>query len=1043
EKPRFVAGSMGPTTKSLSLTGGATFDEMVDSYYHQAKALLQGGADILLLETSLDTLNLKAGAIAVKRLFAELDEEWPLMMSVTIEPVGRAMLAGQGVEALFTSIRHFKPVSVGLNCATGPRDMTDHIRSLSALADTAVSCIPNAGIPQEGIFPETAEMLAETVSSFVKRGWVNILGGCCGTTPAHIKLLADVAANNRPRQIPRIEGTHVSGLEYLKIEEEDRPYQVGERMNVLGSKAFKQLIAEGKYEEASEIGRNQVKAGAAILDLCLQDPDRDEMNDILAVLSHLVKKVKVPIMIDSTDHNIFEQSLKLIQGKTILNSINLENGEERFELVCPIIKKYGCAVVVGTIDEDPVQGMGVSVERKLEIAERSYKLLTEKYKIPAEDIIFDPLVFPCGTGDVNYIGSAEQTIKGIAAIKQRFPKVKTILGISNVSFGLPNAGREVLNSVFLYHCVKAGLDMAIVNSQRLERYPSIADEQKKLCEDLIFWRGEDPVAAFSAYFKDKQAIKKVKQENRTVEQRLADNIIQGTKEGLIDSLNEALQKYVPLEIINGPLMNGMNEVGRLFNNNELIVAEVLQSAEAMKAAVAHLEPLMPKGDATGKGKVILATVKGDVHDIGKNLVEIILGNNGYEIVNLGIKVTSDKIIEAVREHKPDIIGLSGLLVKSTHEMVNTAQDLASVGINIPIMVGGAALTKRFTLNKIAPTYNGLVVYAKDAMTGLDLANRIQSPGGIEQMRKEWIAESEQAKPAYKQADTGQERVVIDWSVKINPAPDYIEHIEANASLEEIWSYINPKMFYSKHLGFKGNFTEKLSEGDEKATKLYQQVNAVKEEILEKDYFKPQSIYRFFKAQADGNHILIQDGLSNKELAKFLFPRQATGSRLCLSDFVKPSEVGVDSVAFFVTTCGQGIREISGQLKDKGDYLKSHILQALAIESAEAYAEIVHKKIRRLWGVADDPSITIEEIFQANYQGVRVSFGYPACPRLEDQAILWQLLKPERIGVELTEGYMMDPEASVSAMVFQHPQARYFAVTADEVAAFEKSLLANV
>lgn len=1041
EKPRFVAGSMGPTTKSIAVTESATFDELFESYYEQANALLDGGVDILLVETALDTLNMKAAGAAIQKLFQDRGEAWPLMLSVTIEKIGRAMLAGQKADALCTSVRHFNPVSIGLNCATGPRDMTDEIRTLSTLADTAVSCVPNAGIPQEGIFPESPEMLADTLGYFMDKGWLNLIGGCCGTTPAHIKELAKLALNKKPRVIPRWQGTQVAGIEYLKIEEENRPYQVGERMNVLGSRVFKQLIADGKYEEASEVGRNQVKAGAAILDVCLQDPDRDEMQDILAVLRHLVKKVKVPIMLDSTDHRIFEQALKLIQGKAILNSINLENGEERFEQVCPIVHKYGCAVVVGTIDEDPQQGMGVTLERKLEIAERSYKLLTEKYGIPAEDIIFDPLVFPCGTGDVNYIGSAEKTIKGITAIKQKFPKTKTILGISNVSFGLPNAGREVLNSVFLYHCVKAGLDLAIVNSQKLERYPSIPEEQRKLCEDLIFWRGEDPVAAFSAYFKDKKSVKKVVIENRTLEQRLADNIIQGSKEGLIDNLKEALQKYEPLGVINGPLMDGMNEVGRLFNNNELIVAEVLQSAEAMKAAVAFLEPLMPKDASSVKGKVILATVKGDVHDIGKNLVEIILGNNGYEIVNLGIKVTSDKIIEAVKEHKPNIIGLSGLLVKSTLEMVNTAQDLTAVGITTPIMVGGAALTKRFTITKIRPAYQGLVVYAKDAMNGLDLANKIQSPEGAEELAKLAITEAESISTPAKASESSQEKMVIDWSISLKPAPDYIEHIEANASLEEIWDMVNPKMLFNKHLGFKGNFAEAVASGDEKAVKLLSQVDEVKKEVLEKGYFKPQSIYRFFKANSQDNNLFIYDP-DGLKIAEFNFPRQSRGWQLCISDFAKPTSLGMGDVAFFVTTCGQGIRELSEEFKQKGEYLKSMVLQMLAIESAESYAELVHKKIRRAWGIIDDPSLTKEEIFRAEYQGVRVSFGYPACPRLEDQALLWQLLKPERIGVNLTEGFMMDPEASVSALVFQHPQARYFAVNVEDVANFETKVATN-
>ncbi|MGH7963217.1 MAG: dihydropteroate synthase, partial [Candidatus Binatia bacterium] len=513
-----------------------------------------------------------------------------------------------------------------------------------------VLCMPNAGLPdEEGHYNETPEMIAAKLERFMNQGWVNMVGGCCGTTPAHLRLLAQMIEGKKPRTIQVARRSVVAGLEPLVIEEDKRPVLVGERTNVIGSRKFKELIIAGAFEEGAEIGRRQVRGGAQVVDVCLADPDRDEMADMTRFLEILVRKIKAPLMIDSTDAQVIEAALKRSQGKAIINSINLEDGEERFEKVVPLITRYGAAAVVGCIDEDPVQGMAVTRKRKLEVARRSYELLTQKYGVPAEDLIFDPLVFPLGTGDQNYIGAGEETIEGVRLIKQTFPECKTILGISNVSFGLPPAGREVLNSVFLYHCVKAGLDMAIVNSEKLERYASISEEERRLSEDLIYWRGDDPVAAFAAHFRQKSAKGKPdRRKDLPLDERLARYIIEGSKDGLVDDLNEALQTRRPLDIINGPLMAGMDEVGRLFNNNELIVAEVLQSAEAMKAAVAHLEPFMEKSSDALKGTIILATVKGDVHDIGKNLVEIILSNNGYRVVNLGIKQPADVIIAAAQ-----------------------------------------------------------------------------------------------------------------------------------------------------------------------------------------------------------------------------------------------------------------------------------------------------------------------------------------------------------------------------------------------------------
>jgi 5-methyltetrahydrofolate--homocysteine methyltransferase len=1026
QRPRFVAGSMGPTTKSVTVTGGVTFDELVGHYAIQAEGLLLGGADVLLLETMQDTRNLKAGLIAVGEAFARVGWSVPIMASVTIEPMG-TMLAGQAIDALYASIMHAPLLSIGLNCATGPEFMTDHVRTLSGLTRTLVSCYPNAGLPDvDGCYPETPERIAAALERFVEEGWVNIVGGCCGTTPAHIRALSRAVDGKRPRRIPIHGKTLVSGVEALEIDVDNRPVLIGERTNVLGSRKFKRLVAEGNFEAAAEIARAQVRGGAQIIDVCLQDPDRDEAADAEAFLARVTRMVKVPLMLDSTDPKVMEIGLKWSQGKSILNSINLEDGEERFRAVVPMAQKYGAALVVGTIDEDPEHGMGVTRQRKLEIARRSFTLLTEKYGVAAEDIFFDPLVFPCGTGDVKYVGSAVETIEGIRAIKEEFPQTKTILGISNVSFGLPEAGREVLNSVFLYHCVKAGLDLAIVNSEKIVRYPSISEEERRLAEDLIWNRGEDPVSAFAAHFKAKGSRPKAPAARPgTPLERLPRYILEGSKEGLIEDL-EAVRKdgRSPLDIINGPLMDGMREVGRLFNANELIVAEVLQSAEAMKAAVSHLEKFMEKSADARKGKVLLATVKGDVHDIGKNLVEIILSNNGYEVVNLGIKVPPEKLIEAYRQHRPDVIGLSGLLVKSAQQMVTTAQDLTAAGVTAPMLVGGAALSQKFTDQRIAPMYGGLTAYAVDAMRGLALADRILSG---EEAQRALEAEADRRRAAETAAPVHAENPLAAPQVRsetvsivapLSP-PDTNEHVVNELDLPDVWAYLNPQMLYANHLGLRGSYRKLKEAGDPRLAEL----ETVVSRVQAAGWIHARALYRFFRAYSDGNslHLLGPDGE-----AVFRFPRQVAGERLCLADFVRPKGEGpCDSVALFLTTAGEGVRAQAEELKAAGEYLLCHTLQAVAIETAEAAAEWLHRKLREQWGFPDPPETTMTDRFQARYRGKRYSPGYPACPELADQATIFKLLSGEAIGVHLTEGFMMDPEASVSALVVHHPQARYF------------------
>lgn len=1031
DKPRYAAGALGPTTKTLSVTGGVTFDELVRSYHEQVIALIEGGVDCILIETSQDTLNVKAASIGVRNAFAETGHELPIMISGTIEPMGTT-LAGQNIESFYISLEHLNPVSVGLNCATGPEFMRDHIRTLSGIAKSAVSCYPNAGLPDEnGQYHESPESLARKLRGFAEQGWINVAGGCCGTTPAHIAAMAEAMKDVPPR---RIEGEHppaVSGIETVYIEDANRPYMVGERTNVLGSRKFKRLIAEGKYEEASEIARAQVKNGAHVIDVCLQDPDRDETSDMKEFLAFVTKKVKVPLMIDSTDPNVVEMSLKYIQGKSIINSINLEDGEEKFERVVPVLHRYGAAVVVGTIDE---RGQAITRQDKLEVAIRSHDLLVNKYGLQPEDIIFDPLVFPVGTGDEQYIGSAKETVEGIRLIKQALPKCQTILGISNISFGLPEAGREVLNSVFLYECTKAGLDYAIVNTEKLERYASIPEEERRLSEELLYNTNDATLAEFVAAFREKKVEKKQKAVNLPLEERLASYVVEGSKEGLIPDLDEALGKYPPLDIINGPLMAGMTEVGRLFNNNELIVAEVLQSAEVMKASVAHLEPHMEKSDSALKGSIMLATVKGDVHDIGKNLVEIILSNNGYKIINLGIKVPPEQLIEAYRAEKPDAIGLSGLLVKSAQQMVVTAQDLRAAGIDAPILVGGAALTRKFTKTRISPEYDGVVLYAKDAMDGLDLANKLNDPeqrSKIEEEHRAALAKlaEEEEKPKELPEATRTRRSNISQDAPVFTPPDFERHVLRNYPLAHVQPYVNLQMLMGHHLGLKGNVEELLAAGDEKAVQLKESIDGILREAEGNGWLKPQAMYRFFPAQSEGNDVIVYDPQdTTRVLKRFSFPRQQVEPFLCLADFLKSVESGVmDTVGFLVVTAGQGAREQAETWKQNGDYLRSHVLLATALETAEGLAERVHQIMRDNWGFPDPADMTMKQRFGARYQGIRVSFGYPACPDLEMQGPLFELMNPQDIGVELTEGFMMDPEASVSAMVFAHPEAQYFNV----------------
>jgi 5-methyltetrahydrofolate--homocysteine methyltransferase len=1029
----WVAGSIGPTNRAITVTGGVTFDELVECYRQQALGLLLGGADYLLLETQQDTVNVKAALIGLDLARKEAGRDAPIAVSVTIEMNG-TMLAGQNIEALYYTLAGQDLLYIGMNCATGPDLMTDHIRTLSSVCHLPVACVPNAGLPNtEGKYDQGPEDFRAAFRRLASHGFLNLAGGCCGTTPEHIRAIADVAAEYSPRTpAPRAVRAALAGAEPLLLDDITRPIFVGERTNVIGSRKFRQLIAEGQYEAAAEIGKEQVARGAHVVDVCTADPDRDEKHDMLMVLNPLLRKVRVPVMIDSTDPEVILAALQRIGGKPVINSINLEEGEKRFEQVCPMARRYGAALVVGLIDEDREAGMAVTLERKVEIARRAYHLLTEKYDIDPGEIIFDPLVFPAGTGDPNYRGAAKATVEGVRALKRLFPGTFTVLGISNVSFGLPPAGREVLNSVFLHENVEAGLDMAIVNTAGLKRYAQLSEYEIRLSLDLIYERTPDAVAAFAGFFREARVTQREDElASLPAEERVARAVLDGRRTGLEAALDELLTRMSPMEIINGPLMKGMDEVGKLFADNRMIVAEVLESAEAMKFAVDYLRRFMePGAAAASKGKMLLATVKGDVHDIGKNLVDMILSNNGYEVINLGIKVSPETLIEAARQHNPDFIGLSGLLVRSAQQMVVTAEDLRDAGINVPLLVGGAALTKNFTLTKIAPNYAGPVFYAGEAMHGLQIANRLMDEAERPALLAELERDLQRARAGADDASEVNDASATPaggWrEVDVPEPPDLDEHLQHGIPLDEVLPLLNRIMLFGKYLGLKNTARALEDPENTRAQELKAQVEAVIQEAARMGILRPRALWRWLPAYGEGDFIIILDPRTGEELVRWQFPRQKKEPFACAADWLRPRDRGADHLGLFVTTAGPDPAPVAARWKEEGRLLDSHILSSVAIELAEATAEWVHRRMRADWGFPDPPGFTQADLFKTRYRGIRLSFGYPACPEIEHQTDLFRILRPEgKIGVVLTEGCMMQPESSVSALVFHHPDGHYF------------------
>ncbi len=1015
-RARYVAGSVGPTNKALSVTGGLSFDELRDIYFEQLCALIEGGVDILMLETAHDTLNLKAGLAAARLAFAKTGRTAPLAVSATMDDANKT-LSGHGPEAFYAAVEHFPLAAIGFNCSTGPEGLRLRLERLAARSVFPVLAMPNAGLPDEnGLYLETPEKFSAVMASFARGGLLNMAGGCCGTGPGHIKALAAALKGVKPRSLPSASPWVVSGVEALFYDEIEPPLLVGERNNSIGSKKFRDMAAAGDWDGAIALAKAQAAAGAHALDVCLANPERNELADARVFLPRLAASVRLPVMIDSTDLAVMEEALKTMPGKALLNSVNFEFGQEKPRAACELLKTYGAKLVFGCIDEDKAHGLPLDAERKVVIARRAYAFLTKECGLKAGDIIFDTLVFPVAVGG-GHANTAYETIKAIEIVKREFPGVKTILGVSNVSFGLPGASRETLNSVFLHHAVRAGLDLAIVNIEKLKRYASLSKEERTLAEDLIFARRPEAAQAFAAFYRDaKKSAPASAAPDAPAEERLRLAVLNGTRAGIQEAVADLLKENSPLEIINGPVMKAMAEVGRLFSAGDLIVTEVLQSAEAARAAVTALEPQLKAQKAPGRGRLLLATVKGDVHDIGKNLVGIIFESNGFTVEDLGVKVAPEAIAAAAARSRPDFIGLSGLLVRSCEQMTITARELARLGLNAPLLVGGAALTEKFTAANIATVYPGPVFYAGDAMAGLNYALDFGARG---RQASGTVSPVPSAVEKSSAARTGASALPsASYYPDDIPQPgDLARHFIGEQPLEELFENMDEGLFNQRFLRLKKSQTGKAGEARELLA-------ALKGEIIKKRLIKARGVYQFFPVNSDGDGINIY-GADGKRIAAFDFPRQKKEGGLCLADFAAPESGGRrDYAALFAVTCGEGVADLARREREAGNFVRSYVVEALALTLAEAFADVVHFRIRSEWAIAE--SEPVRPLLRSRHRGRRYSFGYSVCPDLANQGILFGMLRPEAdAGIKLTDGYMMDPEASVSAMVLHNPKAVQF------------------
>jgi 5-methyltetrahydrofolate--homocysteine methyltransferase len=1060
DRPRFVAGSMGPTTKLPSL-GHIGFEAMVEAYEEQAAALIEGGVDVLLVETAQDLLQAKIATIGVLEAMRKAGKRLPVSVQVTLQESG-TMLLGTEIAAALTALEPFEVDAIGLNCATGPKEMNDAVRYLALNSTKEVSVLPNAGLPQNvgghAVYKLSPEELADYHKHFVQDYGVRIVGGCCGTTPEHLKAVVDAVSGVEParRSVKRV-GAASSAYTSVPLDLEPKPLIVAEEMNTTTRvEHFRKLVQGRKYDDILALAKKLVNEGSHMLDLCCAIVGEDEKGYISSILEKIATRVPAPILVDSTEADVVEEALKRIPGRAIINSINLEDGEKRTSKVLPMAKRYGAAVIALTIDED---GMALTADKKVAIAHRIHDLATRKYGLDSTDIIFDALTLPISTGQEEYRTAGMETLKAVERIKKELPDVKTILGVSNISFGLDAYPRRVLNSVFMHEAVDHGLDMAIVNYTKIYPLYKIPQEEVDLARKLIF-RDEsagDPLQVYMAHFagmKGKPAASTTAHvDTLSVEDKLKFAIINGeksvgqgaTKKSLEVLLEDALANYSPLELINTVLLDGMKTVGDLFGARKMQLPSVLDSAGVMKAAVAYLEPKMEKKSGSQKGTIVLATVKGDVHDIGKNLVDIILSNNGFKVINLGIKQPGDSIIRAAQEHGANAIGLSGLLVKSTLEMKYVIQDLERQKLEFPVICGGAALTRKYVEDDLRREYANAVFYADDAFAGLHIMEDLITENGARETRlEEGKTVKEYAKAAVVDEETGPvfaERSPVATDAPNIPAPPFWGvRVKKDYDLRELFPYINETALFKNQWQLKtASQSDYVRLVEEKFRPI---LKKLEDEVAASGLFAPAVVYGYFPAQAEGNDVIIYEApdskprpcsdrweASAKELLRFTFPRQKEGRRLSIADFFAPKASGkMDIIGLSLVTMGPKASVETQRLFEGGEYTKYLYLHGLSVETAEALAEFHHKKMREELGIAAEDSAEIRDLFHQKYRGSRYSFGYPACPNLEDQTKLFALLKPEEnVGVRLTSGFLLEPEQSTSAIVVHHPGAKYFVV----------------
>ena len=1078
ERPRFVVGSMGPGTKLVTL-GNIGYDEMRESYAAQVRGLLDGGSDALLLETAQDILQVKC---ALDSIFGVLDErgltpdvdgtgDVPVMVQVTIEQFGTTLI-GTDIAGVVATLRNYPLFSLGMNCATGPAEMAEHLKHLAKNWPGAISLLPNAGLPTlvEGrtVFPLQAKPFAEKVGEFVRTAGLNIVGGCCGTTPGHIAaLVEEIGTDTAVAEVKKAtwQPSIASLMGAVELRQDNSILNVGERTNASGSRKFKRLLEEEDWDEIVSLARDMVREGSHVIDVNVDYAGRDNARDMTTVVSKLVNQVNAPLMLDSTQPATIEAGLKAAGGKCLINSANLEDGEEKFADMCRLAKKYNAGLVLGTIDEDPENAMARTRERKLAIAERMHRLATEEHGLDEADLMFDPLVLPVSTGMEQDRASGLETIEGTRLIAERFPNCQITCGLSNISFGLKPAARQVLNSAFLAELIEAGMTSAILHVSKILPQTRIPQEQWDAAIALLHntppaqpvelsdgSETTDPLQAFIDLFPGGAEAQTAKEDiaDLPLEERLRKHIIDGEKKKLDESLEQARSKYAPLDIVNDHLLDGMKTVGELFGSGKMQLPFVLQSATVMKAAVALLEPYMEKVEGQTKGTMLLATVRGDVHDIGKNLVDIILTNNGYTVHNIGIKVPVNELIAKYHDTQPDAIGLSGLLVKSVNVMEENLKELNAQNIDVPMILGGAALQRSYCEGHLRNTYNGSTFHGTDAFEGLRLMDMLcsgkidelnaeidgRAAAGVEREAK--VAELRERADATRAAKAGSnefgsaaavaEKVRSDVAVleEVPEPPFWGSRVVEGLDLKDVYPFVNEAaLFKTQWMFVRG---DKDSAAYER--QLEEDVRPIFDRLKKSlvGTLQPGVVYGYWPVNADGDELVVFDPADHtKEIERFTdFPRQPDRRRLHLADFFLPLDSGRrDVLATQCVTMGSEISKLGKEKFDADDYQEYLYLHGMGVECAEALAELWHKRVRAELGIGNDDSPKIKQLFTQKYRGSRYSFGYPSCPEMSDQEILWRLLEPGRIGCELTENWQIDPEQSTSALIVHHPGAKYF------------------